>query len=689
MSRLFLLILSTWLLSAVPTLAQVKWDGEGNDGRWENILNWSPDILPGPDDEVLLDHSFVPVRYTVELPAELVRVRSILIDPGEGDTIELRLPATSLATPSLVITGVPYGLTIHRKGVFRNLSGATAGAALSIADSIRINNGGKFVHASASGHASLVEVLSAAPGTERGVLEFDSPNASTTLSFSGRVFGTLVLRSATRSMPLNYTAAGTRPVQIRGNLELEDGVHLNLNFSDTIFVAGDVHQGDGTLDLGTTARSVVLAVKGNILQEPRGLLTETGTGAPVLLLNGDADQQIRLSGGLTEAVTLEKNGAGAAILLSPLSIGHSLRLKKGVLISSAAAPLVLLAGSGVEVDSLGAGGFVQGPVRREALVDESFLFPVGGNGVMRWLALEQATGSFTVEYHRADPYLLSSTMGEGLHHVSHLEYWELSVEEPLLSQALLKLSFYDPNSGGVTAMEQLRAGRLEQGVWQDAGTVAFAGAPGADGWVSVGPVKGLAAEANFFALASASGWENPLPLTDILLKGRRGNNGVELTWECPPSFSIRAFEIQVSGDNRHFFTVSVLPASVDRERYQYTHTTESGSWYYRVLGRAYGGSTRYVSRVIRVPESRHANTVLKSAVIANHMLKVKFTADQPRALVLVLYATSGVPVKKMAIKIPAGASTRQIPLPPMPAGIYFLREYQAGRPTSVHRLLNR
>ncbi len=688
MSR-FLFLISFFLLLSAAAFSQLRWDGEGNDGRWENALNWAPDILPGPADAVLLDHSLVPARYEVVLPAEQVTVRSISIDPGGGDTIELRLPASSLAAPSLVVEGATYGLTIHRKGIFRNQSGATAGTALSIADSIRILNGGKFVHSSASGHASLVEVLSAAPGTESGVLEFDSPNASTTLSFSGRVFGALSLRSAARGMPLNYTAAGTRPVQIRGNLELDQGVQLNLNFSDTIAVAGDLLQAGGTLNLGTTARSVVFAVKGDVLQGESGLITATGTGTPVLLLSGDAERKVDLAGALTGAVTLTKRGAGAAVLLSPLTIGHGLRLEKGVLVSSAESPLIFLPGSRLEVDSLGTQGFVQGPVRREGLLEESFLFPVGGNGVMRWLAVDQATGSFTVEYHRGDPYRLSSAMGDGLHHISQLEYWEVSAENPVSDQALLKLSFHDPNSGGVTDMEQLRGGQLDQGVWRDAGTVAFAGSPGADGWVSVGPVGGLAAGQHFFALASAVGPENPLPLSDILLKGMAGNGGVELSWQHAASLFIREFELQTSADNRNFFTVDVVPAITNQYHYQYSHTPGSGPWYYRVMGKSFDRSAPYFSRVIRVPGGSQVGAGSLVAELRGNTLLLKFAAEQHSALGLVLYSAAGFPVKKMAVEMPAGISTREILLPQLPPGIYYLHEQGAGGRRNIHRLIRR
>ncbi len=689
MSRFFFLILSLPLLFAFPALAQVRWDGQGNDGRWENALNWSADALPGPDDEVLLDHSFVPVRYDVELPAEVVAVRSITIDPAEGDTIELRLPAASRATPSLVIAGAAYGLTINRKAVFRNLSGATAGIALSISDSIRINNGGRFIHSSASGHASLVQVLSALPGTEKGIMEFDVPGASTTISLSGRVFGTLAFRSAARGTALNYTAAGTRPVQIRGNLELEEGVNFNLNFSDTIFIGGQLLQRGGTLDLGNTARSVVIAVNGDIMQGESGLLTETGTGTPVLLLNGNAETRIELLGRLTETITVEKNGPATAVLLAPLFISHCLRLQKGILVSSQEAPLVFLPGSRLEVDSLGAKGFVQGPVRREGLAQEAFLFPVGGNGVMRWLALDQATGSFTVEYHRGDPLLLSPVMGEGIHHVSRLEYWEIGVEDPLSGRALLKLSFYDPNSGGVTDMEQLRGGRLLQGVWRDAGTVAFAGTPGATGWVSVGPVISLSAEHNFFALASAAGTQNPLPLADIPLYGSRGSEGVELSWEQPAGLSVREFELQASADSRNFFTVCTVTAIPVRRRYHYTHTPGTGLWYYRVLGRSSGSSAPYFSRTIRVPDGSLPGSVLMAAGITGRIMRLKFFVEKNTPLDLVLYSSVGIPVKRIRVEVSAGTSVREIPLQHLPQGIYYLQERRAGRGVGVHRLINR
>lgn len=51
-------------------LAQVTWDGGGGDLSWDNPLNWSADVLPGPGDDVLISPPGAP---TISLAGPVVR----------------------------------------------------------------------------------------------------------------------------------------------------------------------------------------------------------------------------------------------------------------------------------------------------------------------------------------------------------------------------------------------------------------------------------------------------------------------------------------------------------------------------------------------------------------------------------------------------------------------------------------
>src|SRR6476661_1147155 len=205
MSHLSFIIL---ILISFSAFAQKKWDGEAGNNQWNNAVNWTNNTLPVTTDNVVLDNSFVAGSYNVSLPSTAVTVKSITITPAASKTIELTLPATNTSLPGLTISGPGYGLIINSGGTFRNSSGSTSGTSVKVTDSIRINNDGRYVHNSASGHTTNVQTLATIAGTEGGIFELDIPTASSTISLSGRTFGKLILRSLAAGGICNYTAAG-------------------------------------------------------------------------------------------------------------------------------------------------------------------------------------------------------------------------------------------------------------------------------------------------------------------------------------------------------------------------------------------------------------------------------------------------------------------------------------------------
>ncbi|MBS1565791.1 MAG: hypothetical protein JST39_15490, partial [Bacteroidetes bacterium] len=171
------------------------WTGLGGDGRWSTAANWNNGSLPAVTDDVVLDNSIIASSYMVTLPNTAVSIRSLRLSPLAGTSIVLLLPSTNTVAPALSVNGPGYGIQIDRGGTFRNESGLSTGASLSIADSIRINSGGRYVHGSRSPSASsIVQLLSKAPGTEKGIFEYDVPGtANYDVSVTKRTYGSLVL----------------------------------------------------------------------------------------------------------------------------------------------------------------------------------------------------------------------------------------------------------------------------------------------------------------------------------------------------------------------------------------------------------------------------------------------------------------------------------------------------------------
>src|SRR5690349_16824908 len=388
MSHLSFIIL---FLVSLSSFAQKKWDGEAGNNQWSNAANWTNNTLPTTTDNVILDNSLVTGSYNVSLPSTAVTVRSITITPAASKTIELTLPATNTALPGLTISGPGYGLTINSGGSFRNSSGSSSGTSVRVTDSIRINNDGRYVHNSASGHTTNMQTLATIAGTENGIFEFDIPTASSTISLSGRTFGKLVLRSIALGGVVNYTAAGTSKINIRGTLDIGSNVNLNLNCSDTIYVGGDLLQDVGTFNLGNSTRSVVLSVQQNATQSAGGIITETGTGTQTILMNGPGFQLVAFRGAINNQVALVKDGPGVLWSKAPVSLPYKLQLKNGRVLTSQGL-ITLAAACSIEADSLQENSFIDGPIKKDGLINQSFLFPVGKSGAMRWLQLKNATG---------------------------------------------------------------------------------------------------------------------------------------------------------------------------------------------------------------------------------------------------------------------------------------------------------
>jgi hypothetical protein len=590
MSHLSFFIL---LLVSLTSFSQKKWDGEAGNNLWSNAINWTGNAVPTATDNVVLDNSLVPGNYSISLPSAAVTVKTITITPSASRTIELTLPATNTALPGLTINGPGYGLVINSGGTFRNSSGSASGSAVRVIDSIRINNGGRYVHNSAGSHATNVQTLATIAGTESGIFELDIPSASSTISLSGRTFGKLVLRASAAGGTCNYTAAGTSRVNIRNTLGIGAGVNFNLNCSDTIFVGGDFLQDAGTFNLGNSTRSVVVSIKQNATQNTGGIITETGTGTQTILINGSGLQLVALRGIISNQVALVKDGAGVLWSKAAMSLPFRLQLKNGRVLTSQGL-ITLQAACTIQADTLAANSFIEGPLKKDGLNNQSFLFPVGKSGTMRWVQLNNATGNFTVEYFRSDPNALSNVNGAGIDHISSLEYWDVTTTSS--STAQLKLSFINPGSGEITNLSSLRVARLINGTWQDAGNTAVSGTPGSDGWVSSTTAGGFSANSKSFALASATGLENPLPLSSISLRTFLNGGTVNFSWDADADMNFARFELQRSYDGVSYQTIfETISAN------RHACSVDSKNSYYRIKATGETGSTDYLSNIVFIP----------------------------------------------------------------------------------------
>lgn len=664
MSHLFYLLLFAGSFSPHNLFAQKKWTGSGGDNQWNTASNWTGNSLPLASEDVILDNSIFSGSYIVSLPAIAVTIKTIQIAPSPGKVIELVLPQSNLLTPGLTVDGPGYGMTINDGGIFRNSSGASSGDAVDINDSIKLNNKGKYIHNSASGHTGIVQVLAAAGVLGSGIVELDIPAASSTISFSGRTFGTFSLKCDAAGGACNYTAAGTNSVIIKSDLLIGSGVTLTLNCSDTIFVYGDFVQYGGVVNLGSSGRSVVLSLRENISQHVGAVITETGTGLQTILINGSGAQQIDLRGALINDIALVKDGTGSAVMIAPVSLPYKLELRKGRMVTTHGL-ITLMQGSTISADTLSDRSYVEGPLKKEGLVNQSFLFPVGELGRMRWLQLKNATGNFTVTYFRNDPHTLNVSTGNGIDHFSKVEYW--NVTSAAGSTSHIKLSFVRPGSGVVTDLSTLRVARLINGTWEDAGNSGVAGTTGSDGWVSSNAVSGFSARDNSFALASASGQENPLPLSSVTLRAVKKEHAICFSWQITGEMVMRSFDLECSEDGVRYSLLRTIVAGRKKEyfcEYQNTGTHR----YFRIVATSENGKS-YISNVFPVRAVSLDNIQLRSSNTVKHWLL--FEIGKPEKIMCMVFDPGGKMIGACR-EINAYGIIR-IDVSYLPAGSYFVR----------------
>jgi hypothetical protein len=314
---------------------------------------------------------------------------------------------------------------------------------------------------------------------------------------------------------INYTGTGINTIHIRSDLVIAAGVTLSLNFSDTLFIGRDLIQQGGVVNLGNSTRKLVTAIGGNLVQSATGTITRSGTALPEIVFYGNSNQQIDCKGLIKDSIAFTMHNAAGATLASSLALPYQLRLVKGKITTTNASMLTLLPGCRIVADSLADNSFIEGPLRIESLANAaSVLCPVGKGSTMGWLALKNATGSFTVEYLKQNPRDISIAYGSGIQHISTSEAWTVLADAGPAPAAAIELSFRGPNNGVGTDLSTFRIARLSSGVWTSAGNTGYTGNAGANGAIVSNVVNNWSTAPEYFTLGNSEAANGALPLRE-------------------------------------------------------------------------------------------------------------------------------------------------------------------------------
>ncbi|MCF1714002.1 hypothetical protein L0U88_05065 [Flavihumibacter sp. RY-1] len=659
-----------WLLVVPCSYAQKKWTGNGNTTYWNNPLNWEGETVPDSLDQILLDNSFLAGSYEVILPDTGVVIQSLEIHPAGTSFIRLLLPVTNTVTStsgSILPRGFTtlregYSLILHNNAEFINASGSNSGYSIRISDSIRVENGAKYIHRSRTGHADLINQLSRSVGTEKGVFRMENTDAASTLSISGRVFGSLELSSdASPAGICTYSSSGTNSSLIRGDLVLDSGTVFSLHFSDTIQVNGTLHLKDATLNMSTGNRSSCLKLMGNLEQlNSRILETNLSGSTGCLLFGGNSVQTIYSSGQLLDSILLMIDNTAGLQLLSDLILPYGLTLKKGP-IRTMAHQLVLSEKAGFThaVGTVGTG--IAGTIQKRFNANDTISFPLIDKDVVSLVQVANFSGTMHLSYHREDANMEGQQLSAGISTISSLEFWNIiSVPDLNSPDPVFEFSYSGTHSGTLQDTAALSIAAFTNNQWS---SVRDGLTPGSN--YEQGRIRTIALDRNLlsasrFALANKTGGINILPVLVESFWISRNAGYWSVNWELAGGIEPAAMEVELAEKGEPFKAIATLQPIPGQKVYYHTLPIRQTSAMCRVK-LIEGNGTQQYSKVLRFPGNIvPLQNQLRLIATAS---SIQIESREAGRYLLEVYTAAGQLLLRHPIDQPAGIANHWIPLP--------------------------
>jgi hypothetical protein len=308
-------------LEARQHLAAISWDGGGGDLSWHNPLNWSSDVLPGPNDDVTINVAGAP---------------TIVHDQGVNTSVRTLISSEAIALSNGVFS---VGVLWRQNAPFTMIGGALEGAGnLALAGgsdwSGGIITGDGRLQVLAGGELRITgSVLLERDVVNNGAISWESGDVDargvTIYNLRGRTF--------TMSSPGTFSSGGDPSVILNGGTIAREGnpgttttVEITLNNNAGPTLAGSPLPGPmpGIVDV----RSGTLSLTGHVVQKQGEYLMGghwhvTSSDATLLLPGQDL---IAVGNGTGEEPRILLRGAGASFpQLETSSAIPNLRLEGG------------------------------------------------------------------------------------------------------------------------------------------------------------------------------------------------------------------------------------------------------------------------------------------------------------------------------------------------------------------------
>lgn len=551
-------------------------------GSWTNSSNWTP------------ARSAPAVNDILEFSANA----TVTDMPATESIGKLWLHNNAVVNLS---SGVASVITIGHATVTAPHFAVAAGTALNVngANTIALNIGSGYT-GEVSGSIDFFDVAHRLTAASAGALVFKNGSVFTAnTSFNGNAFGTTNLNSVIFQNGATYTfktggnpfgAAAPNAVTVfsAGSIYKHQGTSADPSFAErtygNLYIDANVNftaigsarsciiqndlrivSGYFTFKPNSGSHTGNLNIYGNIICEGTAYIDIGSNYMPGAVQLLGANQTIG-SGGGTGAITIKNLTVNntATLLNRNITVTGTLNMQQGIIQTSSSALLTLSSTAGIQscthdythlssYTNMGCdNSYVEGPVQKQGLSNADFAFPVGAAGKLRPLLVRNATGDFTVEFKSSDPYLdISASLGASVHHISHIEYWNITGT----GNAAVELTFFDPNSGGITDMAALRVARFTGVQWVDMNTNGYLGTPGSNGSVTGGTTNQFGS----FSLASSTNYpNNPLPILLTEWKALLHKNSIMLQWTATEETHTTGYLVERSADGIQFEPISSL-----------------------------------------------------------------------------------------------------------------------------------
>lgn len=651
-----------------------RWNGSVS-GMWTDIQNWTPAGAPAETDDIILDNSILLTDFRVTTPSQSVSVLSLEIAPASGRLIEIQIPASNVIVPAMSFLSTGSSLIIRSGGIFRNSSGVTSGQSLQVSGKMILLDGGTYIHNTRASHATgIIAKLSTDAGTDRGIFEFDVPGGAYAISMSNRNYGSLRLSSLASDNAQTYNATGTSISNIRGDLLLGKGVTLNLDLEKTLTIAGDLRQEGGILNLASQPNNLQFILKGDLIQDTAGLITETSTGLPTVVFEGSGTQAVSLGGSCSNSVAFTLNNSSGLWLTRNFTFSFLFKFQSGKVISGN--PGIFKIGSIARIEGASPLAFVDGPVTKLGQAD--IIYPVGKQIDYAPLEISGAGGTAetetTVSYYHGNPRELfgEKSLASEVLRISSLEYWK--VKQNLPSPPFVKVTLGVGPYSHATLLSKLVVMGWDQSKksWQNHGNSSYSG-------VATGTITGSQAElSEVLTIGTTVPDQNPLPVYFENLKGVLSPNEFTLSWQAYNQQPEDRFIVETSEDGFQFSSLIELVGDPLSNNHQIGMPWQFGdSSYFRVRLLA-GGHKEIQSQSIFIRRKSPVVQMKLYPVPATTVLHVIAIAGKAESVLLEVKGIGGRRLYSGKFRLQVGRNVFDIPIENFPAGLHVL-QYRAGK----------